>query len=110
VHFLYVYRIDQQIQNFDNLLIHFSAATCFDLCTPSSGSLLLCVPLSYIKMCIVMTYTKEVVPQPATSQKLQCTQLTPKTVSVVPPEDRRLTPKTCRGSIHNKVIVKVKVY
>jgi hypothetical protein len=48
--------------------------------------------------------------QPATSQKLQCTQLTPKTASVVPPEDGRLTPKTCRGSRHNKVIVKVKVY
>jgi hypothetical protein len=33
-----------------------------------------------------------------------------KTVSVVPPEDGRLTPETCRGSRHNKVIVKVKVY
>jgi hypothetical protein len=52
----------------------------------------------------------QVVPQPATSQKLQCTQLTPKTVSVVPPGDGRLMPETCRGSRHNKVIVKVKVY
>jgi hypothetical protein len=26
------------------------------------------------------------------------------------PEDGRLTPETCRGSRHNKVIVKVKVY
>jgi hypothetical protein len=50
------------------------------------------------------------VPQPATSQKLQSTQLTPKTATVVPPEDGRLTPETCRGSRHNKVIVKVKVY
>jgi hypothetical protein len=33
-----------------------------------------------------------------------------KTASVVPPEDGRLTPETCRGSRHNKVIVKVKVY
>jgi hypothetical protein len=39
-----------------------------------------------------------------------CTQLTPKTASVVPPEDGRLTPETCRGLRHNKVIVKVKVY
>jgi hypothetical protein len=28
----------------------------------------------------------------------------------VPPEDGRLTPETCRGLRHNKVIVKVKVY
>jgi hypothetical protein len=28
----------------------------------------------------------------------------------VPPEDGRLTPETCRGLQHNKVIVKVKVY
>jgi hypothetical protein len=33
--------------------------------------------------------------QPANSYK--CTQLTPKTASVVPPEDGRLTPETCRG-------------
>jgi hypothetical protein len=45
--------------------------------------------------------------QPAKSYK--CTQLTPKTASVVPPEDGRLMPETCRGSRHNKVIVKVKV-
>jgi hypothetical protein len=54
---------------------------------------------------------KPVVPQPATSQKLQFKQLTPKkTASVVPPEDGSLTPETCRGSRHKKVIVKVKVY
>jgi hypothetical protein len=46
--------------------------------------------------------------QPANSYKR--TQLTPKTASVVPPEDGRLTPETCRGLRHNKVIVKVKVY
>jgi hypothetical protein len=28
----------------------------------------------------------------------------------VPPEDGCLTPETCRGLRHNKVIVKVKVY
>jgi hypothetical protein len=33
-----------------------------------------------------------------------------KTASVVPPEDGRLTPETCGGLRHNKVIVKVKVY
>jgi hypothetical protein len=33
--------------------------------------------------------------QPANSYK--CTQLTPKTASVVPPEDGRLTPETCQG-------------
>jgi hypothetical protein len=44
--------------------------------------------------------------QPDKSYK--CTQLTPKTASVVPPEDGRLTPETCRGLRHNKVIVKVK--
>jgi hypothetical protein len=33
--------------------------------------------------------------QPANSYK--CTQLTPKTASVVPPEDGRLTPETCIG-------------
>jgi hypothetical protein len=46
--------------------------------------------------------------QPANSYN--CTQLTPKTASVVSAEDGRLTPETCRGLIHNKVIVKVKVY
>jgi hypothetical protein len=40
---------------------------------------------------------------------LYCTQLTPKTASVVL-KDGRLTPETCRGLRHNKVIVKVKVY
>jgi hypothetical protein len=33
----------------DNLLIHSTAPTCFDVCTLSSGSFLLCVLLSYIK-------------------------------------------------------------
>jgi hypothetical protein len=28
----------------------------------------------------------------------------------VPPEDGRLTPETCRGLRHNKVIVKLEVY
>jgi hypothetical protein len=37
-------------------------------------------------------------------------QLTPETVSVVPPEDGHLTPETCRGLRLNKVIVEVKVY
>jgi hypothetical protein len=31
-------------------------------------------------------------------------QLTPKTASVVPPEDGRLMPETCRGSRHNKIL------
>jgi hypothetical protein len=46
--------------------------------------------------------------QPANSYN--CTQLTPKTASLVPPEDGRLMPETFRGLRHNKVIVKVKVY
>jgi hypothetical protein len=46
--------------------------------------------------------------QPANSYK--CTQLTPKTASVVIPDYGLLTPETCRGLRHNKVIVKVKVY
>jgi hypothetical protein len=37
-------------------------------------------------------------------------QLTPKSASVVPTEDGRLTPETCRRLRHNKVFVKVKVY
>jgi hypothetical protein len=37
-------------------------------------------------------------------------QLTPKSASVVPPEDGRLPPETCRGLRHDKVFVKVKVY
>jgi hypothetical protein len=37
-------------------------------------------------------------------------ELTPKTSSVVPPEDGRLMPETCRGLRHNEVFVKVKVY
>jgi hypothetical protein len=50
----------------------------------------------------------QVVGRPA--KNYNCTQPTPKTASVVPPEDGRLTPETCRGSRHNEVIVKVKVY
>jgi hypothetical protein len=46
--------------------------------------------------------------QPANSYR--CTQLTPKTASVVPPEDGRLPPETCGGLKHNKVLVKVEVY
>jgi hypothetical protein len=37
-------------------------------------------------------------------------QLTPKTASVVPPENGRLTPETYRELRHNKLLVKVKVY
>jgi hypothetical protein len=39
--------------------------------------------------------------------QVACTQLTPKTASVVPLEDGRLTPETCRGIRHNKEMVKV---
>jgi hypothetical protein len=46
--------------------------------------------------------------QPANSYN--CTQLEPKTASVVPPEDGRLATETCGGLRHNKVFVKVKVY
>jgi hypothetical protein len=46
--------------------------------------------------------------QPANSYN--CMQLTPITASVVLPEDGCLTPDTCRGLRHNKVIVKVKMY
>jgi hypothetical protein len=52
----------------------------------------------------------QVDPQLATSYQLQFTPLTPKTASVVPPDDGRLTPETCRGLRHNKVFVIVKVY
>jgi hypothetical protein len=47
--------------------------------------------------------------QLATSQQLKCTQLTPKTASVVPPKDGHLTPETCRELRHNKVFVEMKV-
>jgi hypothetical protein len=41
----------------NSLLFHSSAPTCFDVCTSSSGSLLLCVLLSYIKhTCRFMVY------------------------------------------------------
>jgi hypothetical protein len=43
--------------------------------------------------------------QPANSEKR--TQLTPKTASVVPPEDGRLITETCTGLRQNKVFVKV---
>jgi hypothetical protein len=36
-------------------------------------------------------------PQPATCQHLQLHATYTKTASVVPPEDGRLTPETCRG-------------
>jgi hypothetical protein len=49
-------------------------------------------------------------PQLATSQQLKLHVTHTKTASVVPPEDGRLTPETCRGLRHNKVFVKVKVY
>jgi hypothetical protein len=54
---------------------------------------------------------KPIDPQLATSQqpKVHATH-TKKTASVMPPEDGRLTPETCRGLRHNKVFVKVKVY
>jgi hypothetical protein len=46
--------------------------------------------------------------QPAKTKN--CTQLTPRTASVVSPEDGRLTPETCRGLRHKKATVKVKAY
>jgi hypothetical protein len=42
--------------------------------------------------------------QPANSK---FTQLTPKTASVVPPEDGRLMPETCRRLRHNKVTERI---
>jgi hypothetical protein len=50
------------------------------------------------------------VPQPAAAKSYSARNSHQKTASVVPPEDGRLTPETCIGSRHNKVIVKVKVY
>jgi hypothetical protein len=44
------------------------------------------------------------------ASSVKCTKVTQKTASALPPEDGRLTPETCRGLKHNKVIVKVKVY
>jgi hypothetical protein len=49
-------------------------------------------------------------PEDPASQQLQLHLTHTKPASVVPPEDGRLTPETCRRSRHNKVIVKVKVY
>jgi hypothetical protein len=40
---------------------------------------------------------KPVDPKLANSQQLQVHELTPKTASVVPPEDGHLMPETCRG-------------
>jgi hypothetical protein len=48
--------------------------------------------------------------QLATSQQVQVHATDTKNCYVVPPEDGRLTPETCRGLQHNKVIIKVKVY
>jgi hypothetical protein len=45
-----------------------------------------------------------------TTQQIQVHATHTKNCSVVPPEDRRSTPETCRGLRHNKVFVKVKVY
>jgi hypothetical protein len=44
------------------------------------------------------------------SQQLQVHAAHTKNCYVVPPEDGRLTPETCRGLRHNIVFVKVKVY
>jgi hypothetical protein len=53
----------------------------------------------YVSLCITITCGSTLNLQPANSYK--CTHLTPKTASVVPPEDGRLTPETCRGLRHN---------
>jgi hypothetical protein len=53
-----VYTMDQQMYYSDNLLIYSTAPTRFDVCISSSGSLLLCDLLSYITMCIVVTYVR----------------------------------------------------
>jgi hypothetical protein len=45
--------------------------------------------------------------QLVTSQHLKLHATYIKTVSVLPPEDRRLTPETCRGLRHNKVFMKM---
>jgi hypothetical protein len=55
-------------------------------------------------------WLKVVGPKLATILQLQVHATHTKTASVVPPEDGRLTPETCRGLRHNKVIVEVKVY
>jgi hypothetical protein len=44
-----IYTTDQQVHYSDNLLIHSTAPTCFDVFTSSSGSLLMSVLLSYIR-------------------------------------------------------------
>jgi hypothetical protein len=71
------------------------APTCFGITLPSSGSVL-------GRNQSTQNF------QPANIYN--CMQPTPKTASVVPPEDGRLTPETCGGLRHNKVIVKAKVY
>jgi hypothetical protein len=59
---------------------------------------------------IVAVEDQTVVPQPEPAKSYSARNSHQKTAIVVPPEDGRLTPETCRGSRHNKVIVKVKVY
>jgi hypothetical protein len=54
----------------DNLLIRPTAPTCFDVYTSSSGSLLLSVLLSYIKMCIVVLYAKKSLPSVVVINKI----------------------------------------
>jgi hypothetical protein len=53
---------------------------------------------------------KPVDPQVTTSQQLQVHAAHTKTASTVLPEDVSLTPETCKGLKHNKVIAKMKVY
>jgi hypothetical protein len=64
----------------------------------------------YISLLLIMALQLQSIHNLQPANNYKCTQLTPKTASVVPPEDGRLTPETCRELRHNKVIVKVKVY
>jgi hypothetical protein len=95
-------------------LIHFhfhkhfivsQSSTCSGIKHPSSGGITLTV-FGVSCMHLLQVWVNWL--QPANSYK--CTQLTPKTTSVVPPGDGHLMPETCRGLQHNKVFVKVKVY
>jgi hypothetical protein len=76
---------------------------------PSSGGTTLavlgvsCVHLELLAGCKLWKNLKS-------AKSYKCTQLTLKIASVVSPEDGCLMPDTCRGSRHNKVIVKVKEY
>jgi hypothetical protein len=45
-----VFAINRQMHCSDNLLVYPTVPTCFDICTSSSGNLLLCVLMSYIKI------------------------------------------------------------